>query len=209
MSAVIFDFDGTLADSFPIFIRVVENILNRGPFSDEEIEELRQHSVGEVLEMLKIGKWRLPWLLARGMKEIDRHQGEITIFPDISETIDDLLRDGHNLHIVSSHSSHGIQLFLTRYRLANSFESVSGNIGLFGKPKTLKKLQKQYGYHPTECAFVGDEVRDIEAANRAGIKSVAVAWGFNSPATLEQQNPSDLIFQPRALAPSIKNIFSE
>lgn len=209
MSAVIFDFDGTIADSFPIFIRVVENILGRDPFTNEEIEELRQHSVGEVLEILKIGKWRLPWLLARGMKEIDRHQGEITIFPDISDTIEELLQEGHYLHIVSSHSTNGIQVFLDRYRLSSSFESVFGNIGLFGKPKTLKMLQKKYRYPPNECAFVGDEVRDIEAANKAGIKSVAVAWGFNSPATLEQRAPSDLVFQPRALVPSLRNIFSE
>jgi phosphoglycolate phosphatase len=55
---------------------------------------------------------------------------------------------------------------------------------LWGKPKGLKKLQQQYGLASNECIFTGDEVRDIEAAEKADVQCVAVTWGFNTAGSL-------------------------
>ena len=199
IKAVIFDFDGTIADSFPVFVHAVAYALNRKPFTAKEIEDLRQHSAREVIKILKIKPWRWPLLYAKGTREIDRHQGDITIFPGMTETLKTLHRQGHKLYIVSSHSGKGIALFLERYGLEDVFDHTYSSVGLFGKPKALKKLQARFGYDNDECLFVGDEVRDIEAAKKANMPCIAVSCGFNAAASLKEHGPTTLIDKPGEL----------
>ena len=47
--------------------------------------------------------------------------------------------------------------------------------------------------------YIGDEVRDIEAAKEAGINSVAVTWGFSDLAQLKKAKPFALITKPEQL----------
>ena len=47
--------------------------------------------------------------------------------------------------------------------------------------------------------YVGDETRDITAAQKSRVQVVAVAWGFNSPQILTQFNPDHLIHHPLEL----------
>jgi phosphoglycolate phosphatase len=204
--AVIFDFDGTIADSFPVFVSAVAHVLNRKPFSPKEIEELRQYSAREVIKALKINKLKLPWLAAKGSREIDRHQDDITIFKDMREVIEKLYRQGYKLYIVSSHSEKGITLFLERYDMSQYFEHTYGKVGLFGKPRALRKVQARFNHRSEECVFVGDEVRDIEAAKKVGMRCIAVTWGFNPAASLKKHSPNRMINNPGELPKTIKNL---
>ncbi len=76
--AVLFDFDGTVADSFEAFIHTAEIVLHRQPFTPDEILELKQYSMPEVMKRLDIKKRQLPRLVIKGRKEVDRHMGDIT-----------------------------------------------------------------------------------------------------------------------------------
>ncbi|HUB94187.1 MAG TPA: HAD-IA family hydrolase [Verrucomicrobiae bacterium] len=206
IKALAFDFDGTLADSFPVFVHGVEYALNRKPFTPEEIEELRQYSAREVVRILKVKAWKLPFLVTKGMREMDRHQGDITIFPGVADTLKTLRERGYTLYIVSSHSGKGITLFLKKYGLENDFDYIYSKAGLFGKPKALRKLQARFNYLSSECLFIGDEVRDIEAANKANVRCVSVSWGFNTKAALQSHNPSSLIDKPEELIEVVKSL---
>src|SRR5579884_2984879 len=177
--ALIFDFDGTIADSFEVFVRSIEIVLKREPFTASEIKELRQYSMPEVGKKLNIKKWQLPMLVIKGRREVDRHMDDVTVFKGIPEMLADLSGHGHKLYIVSSHAPAGIQAFLDKHQLSQYFSGIYGNVSLLGKAKTLKKLQRQHGFTNSECIFVGDEVRDIQAARKAGVECIAVSWGFN------------------------------
>jgi len=202
---IAFDFDGTLADSFGVFVHAIEYALGHKPFTPEEIEELRAHSMREVIKLLDIKKWQLPLLVAKGMREIDRHQNDITIFPSVTEMLQKLSTSGYKLFIVTSHSEKGVQAFLEQYNLRSYFEHIYAKVGLWGKPKALLKLQKQYGYQNDECLFVGDEVRDIEAAEKAGVACLAVTWGFNTAASLKAHNPEAVVDKPADIVRYIEN----
>ena len=53
--------------------------------------------------------------------------------------------------------------------------------------------------HPSNVLYVGDEVRDIEAAKKAGIRIAAVTWGYNSKKALEAYKPDYLVTKPEEL----------
>jgi phosphoglycolate phosphatase len=53
---------------------------------------------------------------------------------------------------------------------------------------------------PNDAWYVGDEVRDVEAARGAGMRSLAVSWGFNSESVLRASHPDSLAFEPSELS---------
>lgn len=206
IKAIAFDFDGTIADSFPIFVKAVDYTLNRQPFTPKEVEDLRQHSALEVIKILNIKKWQAPWLVIKGSREIDRHQKDITIFAGIAEVLEQLSQQNYRLYIVSSHSQKGIELFLNRYNLTGYFDQIYAKVWLIDKSKALKKLLRESDLSPDECVFVGDEVRDIEAAKKVGTHSIAVTWGFNAPASLKSHSPDHLVVSPNEIIEAVKRL---
>jgi phosphoglycolate phosphatase len=81
----IFDFDGTLADSFPWFRGVMNRLADEHRFrriEDHEVETLRGHSARQLVEHLRVPAWKLP-RIAQGMrKHMAREIGQIALFQD-------------------------------------------------------------------------------------------------------------------------------
>lgn len=190
MGNIIFDFDGTIADSFALAVHIYEQLLRGGePMPPEEIERLRSMSMLHVALELKIAPWRVPWLLARGRTLMRRRINTVEAFEGMPELIRQLNQDGHKLFITSSNSVQNIKPLLKRYDLRKEFIKLYGSAGLFGKANLLKRLIGRQKLDPNETFYIGDEVRDIEASKRAGIKVVAVTWGYNSEVILREHHP--------------------
>ena len=87
---------------------------------------------------------------------------------------------------------------LTKNGLPDTFTFIySGST--FGKHKVINKWLRIENINPEKVVYVGDEVRDIDAAKKTGIKVIAVGWGFNSQEALAAQNPDFLIERPQEL----------
>jgi len=70
---------------------------------------------------------------------------------------------------------------------------------LFGKGRALRRILRAEGVASAEAVYVGDEVRDIEAARSVGVTAVAATWGFQSEGILRASNPDHIITEPRQL----------
>lgn len=202
---IIFDFDGTIADSLPLVIRLYEEMLRSGePMPLEEIERLRGMSLLQVGRELRIMPWRVPLLLGRGRARMRREIGSVDIFPGMSELIRKLHEEGHTLYVVSSNSVRNIRPFLKRYGLNKQFKHLYGNAGLLGKGRLLKLVAKRNHLHLDETIYIGDEVRDIEAAKKAGMRIISVTWGYNTEAVLRDHLPDFIAVKPTDILTAIK-----
>jgi phosphoglycolate phosphatase len=198
---VIFDFDGTLADTFVTSIRIFEKLTKRAePFSETEILRLRGFTAFHVARELRIRPWRLPWLLVRGRALMRRQIDDIVVFEGVPELLQQLQQSGARIFIMSSNSPGNIRKLLRSHGLDEYFERVYGNVGLFGKAKMLRRVITRNNIDAAQTFYIGDEGRDIEAAKRVGVRSVAVAWGFNSAELLEKHHPYALARTPQGLA---------
>jgi len=79
------------------------------------------------------------------------------------------------------------------------FDFIYSDGSLFGKGKILKRVLKKYEFFKRNVVYVGDEVRDIDAAREAGIKIVSVSWGFNSKEVLGSNKPNYIVDTPAEL----------
>lgn len=204
-SLVAFDFDGTLADSFPWFCGVLGGVAARYRFrvaADDEIEVLRGLGAAEIIRRLGIPAWKVP-LVARHMKALAaRDIGEIGLFPGIAAMLAALGEDGIRLAIVSSNAEANVRHVLGR-PLAGGIAHYACGASLFGKARLLGRVIRAAGAQGATTLYVGDETRDHEAAQAAGCDFAAVAWGYTNATALAANDPRRVFTEPAEIRPAL------
>lgn len=189
---LIFDFDGTLADSFPWFVRIVNQVAEKYRFrriEEAELETLRGYDARGLIRHLNIPFWKMPFI-ARHMKHLmAREIHHISLFDGIPELLQDLSRRGVRLAMVSSNSVENIRRVLGP-EIASLFQYYECGGSIFGKKAKFRKVLKLSGISESEALCIGDEIRDLEAARRARIPFGAVSWGFTTVEALRAQSPA-------------------
>lgn len=191
---IIFDFDGTLADTFPWFTAVLNDVAARYRFrrvEPDEVERLRGLSARQLLAHLGIPAWKLPFI-ARHMRRLATDDGEpAPLFPGSEAMLRDLREAGLVLAIVSSNTERNIRRALGP-EAAALFSHYACGAGLFGKAGKFRQIAKRAGVEHRQCLCIGDEIRDFEAASDAGMDFGAVSWGFTSRPALQALDPAFL-----------------
>jgi phosphoglycolate phosphatase len=193
-SLVIFDLDGTLADSLPWFRRNVNDVADRFGFSrvgDDDVQSLRQAGSREILRRLNVPLWKLP-AIARHMRRMKaKHLADIPLFPGTEAMLRDLRDSGLTLALVSSDNEANARRQLGE--AAQLFAHFDCGASLFGKAAKFRRVVKRAGVPASQAISIGDEIRDIEAARAAGIACGAVMWGYAAPEALRSLGP-ELMF---------------
>lgn len=200
MAVIIFDFDGTIADSFDYVFGFLARRSKKGRLlSEREKAIARGVSMGVIARRLNVPLWQIPALFLIGRFAMRKRMKSVSPHGDLPEVIKQLHADGHRLYIVSSNSAHNIKLFLKFHGLNKEFIKIYGNVGLLGKKRKLKKLRRRSRIRRVQSYYIGDEARDIKAARKAGLKAVAVTWGYSSRKVLTAQMPDYIVDEPREL----------
>ncbi|WP_407942964.1 HAD hydrolase-like protein [Methylorubrum podarium] len=197
---VAFDFDGTLADTFPWFCANLNDVAARYRFRRVEADEtgwLRALSARAILKDLGIPAWKVP-LIARHMRGLaTRDAGQVRLFAGVPEMLAGLDAAGFRLAVVSSNGEANVRRALGAS--AGLIRHYECGASLFGKARHLRAVARQAGVEPAAMLAVGDEIRDAEAAAQAGCAFAAVAWGYNSPEALAGAGPAHLFAEPGAV----------
>lgn len=193
-SLAIFDLDGTLVDSFPWFLRNVNDVADRFDFrriADEDVESLRHAGSREIIKRLEVPLWKLP-IIARHMRRMKaEHLADIPLFPGVAAMLRSLRDGGLTLALVSS--DHEANARRQLGGAAAMFSHFDCGASLFGKATKFRRVVERAGLRPEQVISIGDEVRDIEAARAAGIACGAVMWGYAAPNALRALGP-DMVF---------------
>lgn len=185
MARVIFDFDGTIADSMWLVIDIYEELF-RVSVSPEQVEHIRGLNAAGVLKHLGVPMWKAPKFLTKGKKMMRSRMKEVRPFDGIAELLIELQKDGHTMGIMSSNSEANVHIFLKDYKLDSYFSSVVGGLGLFGKAPVLRQARKNT---TDKIVYIGDESRDLDAAKKAHVPIIAVGWGYNNGLLLKSMQP--------------------
>lgn len=211
MNTIIFDFDGTIADSFDTILAVTNRLaveFGYDPASPSEIKNLQNLSSREILKQSRIPLYKLPYLLRRLKREMQHEIQHIQPFPGILEALDCLHKQGYALGILTSNTEENVSFFLEIHGVSDLFLFVHSSVSLFGKSRHINQLLRAYSLSQNAVIYVGDETRDIEAAHQSNVKIVSVGWGFNSVQALKEAKPDCLIREPEELIGAIAQLTS-
>ncbi len=196
MKHLIFDFDGTIAESGPLIYSNLTHYTKNCTLSWNELRDLPSN---EVVHALGISKFDLPKLILQIRADFKRKLKDQPLVGGVKEAILSLKEHGYPLYIVSSNSEENIAEFLKNHGLREAFSRITSFFTIFGKSHGIEKLMKEIQSTPKEAIYIGDETRDIQAAETVGIPSLAVSWGYNSEKALASYQPTYIARSPREL----------
>jgi HAD superfamily hydrolase (TIGR01549 family) len=201
-NTIIFDFDGTIADTLDSVVKIVNNnaeYFGYKQVSKEDIPYLQGKKPKEILSHLGISIFKLPLWIKKIHSEINKEVSYLVPIVSISPLLSELYHDENfHLGILTSNTQENVKQFLYKNEL-NFFDFIRTGKSVFGKSHMINKIIKQRQVSKSEVFYVCDEVRDIEAARKSGIKSIALTWGYNTKDALQKENPDFLINTPDEL----------
>lgn len=197
-SLAIFDLDGTLADSFPWFLRTaiegyghlrVNDVADRFGFrrvADEEVEGLRHASTREILTRLEVPLWKLPAIARHARRLKAEAAAEISLFAGVEAMLEALSQSGVQLALVTSDSEANARESSAMPRPCSRISTAPHRCSASPRNSAVSSAAPA---ERSRVISIGDEVRDIEAARAVGIACGAVCWGYAAPAALRAQKP--------------------
>jgi len=206
--AVLFDFDGTLADTAADLSRALNRLRGARGMPELPLEDLRPHASSGARGLIGAGLGILPGhpeFNAQRDAFLKHYQAEICVdthlFPGMEELLAGIEARGLRWGIVTNKSTSLTRLIVKTLGLqARAACVVCGDTTPYLKPNPASLLHaaSALALAPWECVYLGDDLRDIQAARAAGMRSVAVGWGYgtgpyawNAEAVITQ--PEDLM----------------
>ena len=188
IQAVLFDLDGTLADTALDLGGALNALLRRRNLPEKSMDDIRPHASHGANGLLKAGagitpehpehaQWRQEYLDEYGRRFAD----ETVLFDDINALLIELDKRGLAWGIITNKPARFTDQLVPRLGFAVApAVVVSGDTCSQAKPSTEPMFYacEQIGVAPQHCLYLGDAERDMQAAKNAGMKAVLVDWGY-------------------------------
>lgn len=198
---IIFDFDGTLVNSKEVSISIYNKLAEKYETNKiENIGSLQRLPLLERFKILDIPFYKLPLFAADFTKQYKHSLNKIAMVTGIRELLIELKRRGYKLAIVSSNSENNIRDFFRENQL-DVIETIISSTNFLSKDKYIKKLLTIHKLDPSDAIYVGDEIRDVKACKKSGIKIIWVDWGFDLIEMLKNEQPDYVVSSPQDILP--------
>jgi HAD superfamily hydrolase (TIGR01509 family) len=203
---VIFDFDGTLANSVDLIFNLYnEHATEFGydPVTWDEIPSLRRMSYAKAMKTKKVKARRLPKILLTLSKEMHSRMDDVMPYKGVVDVLHQLQKQGYSIGVLTSNQAPLVNTFFKKHGFP-SFDFVVSEKTIFGKDKALRRIIKRFGLDADQIIYVGDEPRDVTASRKAGVRVIGVSWGIAGLEGFEKVAPDTLVHTPAELLSAIK-----
>lgn len=202
---VIFDFDGTLANTVDLVGRIYnEHAEEFGalPIDMNELSVYRKLGYKKAMKKAKIRWTVLPRLVLFVGREMKKHMDEVNPYDGVVDVLKNLQNAGVSIGVLTSNNAALVSEFFEKHNFP-VFDFIVSEKTLFGKEKALRRIIKRHKLIDHRIIYVGDEPRDITACYKAGIKVIGVTWGVGGREGLESTPPDRLVDTAKQLQAAI------
>jgi phosphoglycolate phosphatase len=197
---MLFDFDGVLVDSLSLYEKSVNLCLER----------IGQRPIETLEEFLDLFEENFFSAIARRGVDVAQF---MAASKEVTPTLDygvvkpvanfipvlDELKKHSALVIISSNSSFAIRLMLMKYGFAPYFDDILGADFAFSKIEKIRHAMDRYSTNGNHSLYVCDTAGDVREAREAGVRTVAVTWGWHPRERLERARPDVIVDNPGEL----------
>jgi phosphoglycolate phosphatase len=208
---MIFDFDGTVANSIEELFELINGMAPRygyEPISREMFDQLRDLPLAKACRKLKVPLYKLGKVIPVILAEYRRIIPDLEPYPGIVPTLKQLNDMGISLGLISSNNTDNVRSFLAHHNIS-CFKWIEGTGGLLHKHNSIKRQIIKHGLQNEKVMYVGDEVRDIRAARKSNVQVISVTWGLHSAENLRNHKPDHLIGKPMEIVAIAKGFIGE
>lgn len=219
LDAVLFDLDGTLLDTAPDFHWTLNALLAEEGQGPMDYATLRSHVSAGARAMVQAG-----FNLTLDDPDFDRlHQRmlalyashlavDTALFEGLGEALQAFEKAGVAWGIVTNKPALYTQPLLDGLSLAARAASVICPDHVSQRkpdPESLFMACRQINAQPQNCVYVGDHIRDIEAGRRAGMRTIAAAYGYiDASDSIASWQADHIITHGNELLPLLNSIYS-
>lgn len=215
--AVLFDLDGTLADTAPDLAAAVNLLRSARGLDTTPYELLRPTASAGARGMIGASFGLTPQ--DAGFDELkngffDNYEAAIavhsTLFDGVPELLAGLEAAGVAWGIVTNKPARFTDPLLPQIGLAHAGCVISGDTTAHAKPHPAPLLEaaRRLGLPPEACWYVGDDLRDIQAGQAAGMRTVACAWGYCGATEPVAWNADHLLPTPQSLLHLVQTVLA-
>ncbi|MBS4220522.1 HAD family hydrolase [Bacillus sp. FJAT-49711] len=212
IKAIIFDFDGTLADTLPVcfyaFQAVFKEFDNLEVTSDDIKAMFGPSETGIIKENLRDSNYDKAIELYYE-KYIEKHQELVQYNEEIDNLLLLLKREGYKLGIVTGKASRSLLISLDCLNMNNLFDVIITGDDV-EKPKPhpegINKALEQLNIKNTEAVFLGDSDADILAGKRSNVHTIGVKWLPNYQTLEFSVQPDQMFYTVNEFIQSLENL---
>ena len=213
--AILFDLDGTLADTAPDLAAAVNYLRTQRGLDPTPYAILRPTASAGARGMIGAAFGLQP--ADEGFEELrlqwfERYQSamavESTLFDGVVELLDGIRAAGMDWGVVTNKPSRFTDPLMPQIGLSHAGCIVSGDTTGFSKPHPAPLLEgaRRLDVAPLDCWYVGDDLRDIEAGRAAGMTTVACSWGYCGDIEPSHWGADYLLASPLALLTTLREL---
>lgn len=195
---IIFDFDGTLADTHKHSVDIYNSFAEEYHYKKidwDNIDMYKKMSMPKIIRKLNVPVLKIPSILAKAKRQYNQLVPFMQPIPGIRDALLSLRKQPVKLGILSSNAKENITQFLENNSML-VFDFIYSTSRLTSKNTALSKLLKEENLKREDVIYVGDEIRDVIAANKIAIPIAAVGWGFNAGKSLLKYKPTYYLEKP-------------
>lgn len=198
---VVFDFDGTLLNTFDLFKEVAEKYAKTNNLGLTDFEVIKRHY--HQPEICDFGWGVERHIQVSHYNQICRvinndllHENIVPkLFPGVLDVLKTFKSSGISIGIITSRDSTSLSKILSFYAMNDFFDEIySADTFMLMKPKPapdmLLHMMQALGFPKNRTTMVGDTVMDIDMAHSAGVRSFGVSWGMHNEEDLKRSGAS-------------------
>lgn len=197
--AIVFDFDGTLANSFPLVTKEITEaiaLFRKEPLTDEEARTIYGPTEeGIILKLIKDeGLAKESFLRYLDLYNKNHDEMLPDFIPGIRELLEELNSKNIPIYLLTGRSKESSMITLTKFNAFKYFKAVYTG-GLYGevKDELLNELALKHHYNKEDLVYVGDSIRDVPQCRRAGVEIISVSYANEkSYDELQKLNPGNV-----------------
>jgi phosphoglycolate phosphatase len=214
---ILFDFDGTLADTAPDLGAAANRQRERAGLEPLPLEVLRPYSSAGARGLLRCALNLMPTdeaYEAHRVQFLKDYEAAMTVntclFEGVTELLAQIKDAGMTWGIVTNKATYLATPIVEALGLAQDCAVlVCGDTTAHSKPHPLPLLHaaQQAGFGTERCLYVGDDLRDIQAAQAAGMPSIAAAYGYCGPEHPPETWQADhCVYSAKEMWPAIEQL---
>jgi phosphoglycolate phosphatase len=203
---ILLDFDGVLADTVDLMLRFSSEVCAElghpcTPTRDD-LAVLRPMSFESLGRQLGVPDDLIGDFVAGCLQRFRQHPEPLPVFPGMAQAVAQLAQAAH-IGIVTGNGAAAVRRTLEHHGLAKYIEVVLGEEDARPRLEKLQSVVEMLGKLGDSVYMVGDAVSDVTNARKLGVTSIAVAWGHQNVADLQQAGADYLVETPEELVAAI------